>query len=483
MLQSSIIGWLILGIPVAFVVVAVVTFLVRWSRLQRRPKPDPETLLLGAVSTSLRERGELAASLGELRTIHERILEALPFGLLWVDARQRIAGLNAEGRRLLKVGPGVVGLEAGFVLEPFPWLLESFGRESGSAWRCGGGGRRWRLRRIEVPDKVGALLEFEDITDAEAEDQRRQLRERFAELGEMTAGVAHQLKNGLAVLKGHAQLLVRNGHEETGRELLEETESLEHVVQGFLQWARPLQPQCREVDLREVAAAVLEETRRRPNARGLSIALEGEGRALADPLLLHQALVNLVEQRRFARLERRHGAGLFTSVAYSLGCTLLAGLALLLSLPLWLVPPLVLVLPPLIWGWLTCKVMSFDALAAHASKDERRALVHAHRWPLLGIGIITGYLGAAPTLIWAASAFTLALAPVLILVSVWLYTLVFAFSALWFIHYALAALAALRETEAARVAREAAPKEQALPPAAPALPTSPAAPPLLPPAA
>ena len=295
MLQSSIIGWLILGIPVAFVVVAVVTFLVRWSRLQRRPKPDPETLLLGAVSTSLRERGELAASLGELRTIHERILEALPFGLLWVDARQRIAGLNAEGRRLLKVGPGVVGLEAGFVLEPFPWLLESFGRESGSAWRCGGGGRRWRLRRIEVPDKVGALLEFEDITDAEAEDQRRQLRERFAELGEMTAGVAHQLKNGLAVLKGHAQLLVRNGHEETGRELLEETESLEHVVKGFLQWARPLQPQCREVDLREVAAAVLEETRRRPNARGLSITLEGEGRALADPLLLHQALVNLVE--------------------------------------------------------------------------------------------------------------------------------------------------------------------------------------------
>jgi signal transduction histidine kinase len=294
-MHSTVIAWLILGIPVAFVMVAIATFFVRWSRLNRRPAEDPETLLLGAVSTSLRERGELAASLGELRTLHERILEALPFGLLWVDARQRIAGLNAEGRRLLKVGPGVVGLEAGFVLEPFPWLAESFERQSGSNWRCDGGGRRWRLRRIEVPDKVGALLEFEDITEAEAEDQRRQLRERFAELGEMTAGVAHQLKNGLAVLKGHAQLLVRNGHEETGRELLEETESLEHVVQGFLQWARPLAPQCREVDLREVATAVLEETRRRPNAKGLSILLEGEGRAAADPLLLHQALLNLVE--------------------------------------------------------------------------------------------------------------------------------------------------------------------------------------------
>jgi signal transduction histidine kinase len=142
---------------------------------------------------------------------------------------------------------------------------------------------------------VGALLEFEDITEAEAEEQRRQLRERFAELGEMTAGVAHQLKNGLAVLKGHAQLLIRNGHEQTGRELLEETDGLERVVQGFLQWARPLEPQCREVDLREVASAVLDEARRRPAARGIQLVLEGQGRAVADPLLLHQALVNLVE--------------------------------------------------------------------------------------------------------------------------------------------------------------------------------------------
>lgn len=296
MAPNPVIPWLVLGIPIAFVVVALGTFIVRWSRLQRRAKADPEALLLGAVSTSLRERGELAASLGDLRTLHERILEALPFGLLWVDAKQRIAGLNAEGRRLLEVGPGVVGLEAAFVLEPFPWLLDSFGRSSGPAyWRCAGGGRRWRLRRIEVPDKMGALLEFEDVTEAEAEDQRRQLRDRFAELGEMTAGVAHQLKNGLAVLKGHSQLLLKAGHEATGRELLEETEALEHVVQGFLQWARPLEPQCRELDLREAAAAVLEEARRRPAARGLGLELEGAGTVLGDPLLLHQALLNLVE--------------------------------------------------------------------------------------------------------------------------------------------------------------------------------------------
>jgi hypothetical protein len=104
----------------------------------------------------------------------------------------------------------------------------------------------------------------------------------------------------------------------------------------------------------------------------------------------------------------------------------------------------VLVLPPLIWGWLNYRVMSFDVLADHASADERRTLMRRHHLPLLGIGVVSGYLGAAPSLLWAASAMTLVFAPVLIVVSVWLYTLVFAFSALWFAHYGLAALADLR---------------------------------------
>ena len=165
---------------------------------------------------------------------------------------------------------------------------------------------------------------------------------------------------------------------------------------------------------------------------------------LVVALLMMPHLVDLVAQRRFPLLERRHGEPLWRSVAGSIGATLAALLALLLSMPLWLIPPLVLILPPLIWGWLTYRVMGVDALAEHASRDERVRVMREHRWPLLGIGIVTGYLGAAPALVWAVSAAWLVLAPLLIAVSMWLYTLVFAFSALWFIHYALAALADLR---------------------------------------
>jgi len=163
--------------------------------------------------------------------------------------------------------------------------------------------------------------------------------------------------------------------------------------------------------------------------------------------LMTPAMVRLVELRRFARLERRQGAGFLQGLAWSLGCTLVALVALVASLPLWLIPPLVLVVPPLIWGWLTYRVFSFDVLSLHASRDERRRLVAAHRWPLFGMGVLTGYLGAAPSLLWAMSALTLVFAPILILVSIWLYTLVFAFAALWFAHYLLAALRDLRAVE------------------------------------
>ena len=160
--------------------------------------------------------------------------------------------------------------------------------------------------------------------------------------------------------------------------------------------------------------------------------------------LMTPAMVALVGQRRFPMLERRHGGSLSASVLWSLASTLMACIALLLSLPLWLVPPLVLVLPPLIWGWLTYRVMAYDALAEHASADERRQIFQEHRWHLLGIGVLSGYLGAAPSVIWASGAMFVAMAPILVPVAIWIYTLVFAFSSLWFTHYALSALQQLR---------------------------------------
>ncbi|MDP2261616.1 MAG: EI24 domain-containing protein [Hydrogenophaga sp.] len=163
-------------------------------------------------------------------------------------------------------------------------------------------------------------------------------------------------------------------------------------------------------------------------------------------LFMTPAMVELVGQRRYPLLERRHGGSWVVGLLWSLGSTLLAVVALMLSMPLWLIPPLVLILPPLIWGWLTYRVFAFDALATHATREERQLILRRHRGTLLLMGILSGYLGAAPTLLWASGAMFIALAPLLVPVAIWIYTLVFAFASLWFAHFALTALQRLRAT-------------------------------------
>ena len=165
---------------------------------------------------------------------------------------------------------------------------------------------------------------------------------------------------------------------------------------------------------------------------------------LVVALLMTPAIVHLVAANRFPQLQSKQGAGWLASLLWSLSSTLLAVLALLVSVPLWLVPPLVLLVPPLIWGWLTYRVMAFDALAQHASKDERSLLFKRHSGWLLLMGVISGYLGAAPSVVWAFGAGFAPAFIILVPLAIWIYTLIFAFASLWFTHYCLAALQALR---------------------------------------
>jgi hypothetical protein len=164
-------------------------------------------------------------------------------------------------------------------------------------------------------------------------------------------------------------------------------------------------------------------------------------------LCVSPAAVEMVARRRFPTMERRHGGAWWKGFGWSLICTVGALVAIAATMPLWFVPGLILVVPPVIWGWLAARVMAFDAVSEHASAEERRALMNAHQWPLMVAGIVTGLLCNVPWLVWTLSWLTLALAPILVVVTIWLYTLILAFSALWFTHYMLAALHALRAAE------------------------------------
>lgn len=160
------------------------------------------------------------------------------------------------------------------------------------------------------------------------------------------------------------------------------------------------------------------------------------------------SIVNsVVKQSAYQDLEYKNGGGFFGSLIYTLWSALICLVLVMLTLPVWWVPPLVAVLPPLLWGWLTMRLMSYDVLAKHASSEERDLLITKYRWPLLTMGVVSGMLGAVPTFFWATSALALILFPIVSFVALWIYSLIFVFAALWFSHFLLDALKELRQEE------------------------------------
>ena len=161
-------------------------------------------------------------------------------------------------------------------------------------------------------------------------------------------------------------------------------------------------------------------------------------------LLAAPALARHVGRTRCAGLQMGQGASRARVWIWTLLCCAVALVALALSVPLWLVPPLVLLLPPLIWGWLATRVLAFTALAAYASRAERHLLLHHHRWALWAIGLVCGCIASLPSLVWVAGAPALVAAPLLAPLMAWLYTAVFVFAACWFSHFLLPRLQVLR---------------------------------------
>jgi hypothetical protein len=163
--------------------------------------------------------------------------------------------------------------------------------------------------------------------------------------------------------------------------------------------------------------------------------------ALAMP-----AIGRHVATHHYPQLEMRQGGSFAGSVWVSVSSFIVFLVIWLLTLPLNLVPLFALFIQPLLWGWLTSRVMAYDALADFADHEERRAILARQRWPLLAIGVATGSLGAIPGLLWLGGVISVILFPLLAALAIWLYLLVFVFSGLWFQHYCLDALARLRST-------------------------------------
>lgn len=162
-----------------------------------------------------------------------------------------------------------------------------------------GKARNFRINLVPLEHPAARLLlHVEELTDTVETETRMQRSEALAHLGAMSASVAHELRNPLAGISAAIQILRRSLPEaDRRRAVLERIEDqiqrLNLLVSDLLDFARPGTARMADIALDDVVRGVL--TLVIDDHPGVDVRLVGEGRAHADPNLVHQIVLNLVQ--------------------------------------------------------------------------------------------------------------------------------------------------------------------------------------------
>ncbi len=225
-----------------------------------------EKLLFARSELEVRQR-----ALQRLQNLHGKVIATMSSGLLTADAGHRVTFLNRAGGDLLGLDParaaGKPIAELGFVF-PDDWDLirqRSRGRETyrGEFELERESGRQivgFSLRALKDNDEEGLLILFQDLTEMKKLERKARFNEQLAAVGELAAGIAHEIRNPLASISGSVQVLTSEldvGPAE--RRLMEiivsESQRLSRIIEEFLRFVRP---QERRVASFDVAATITE---------------------------------------------------------------------------------------------------------------------------------------------------------------------------------------------------------------------------------
>ena len=233
--------------------------------------------------------------------LSSQIVASLTSGLIVVDATREVKIVNPAAYRILHIDAQA---PAHAILNDIPALQEViFESLDGRApvlrreIEIVRGGETMHLGVTVSPlgdhtNPQGAICLFSDLTTVVALEEQLRLKEALARLGELTAGLAHEFRNGLATIHGYGHLLDPETLPDPQRRYVlgirAETQELGALVTNFLKFARPQPLSLAPVDLRAVLDRAAEDV---PTA---AVSLSGEfGTLDGDDVLLRQAFSNL----------------------------------------------------------------------------------------------------------------------------------------------------------------------------------------------
>jgi nitrogen-specific signal transduction histidine kinase len=268
--------------------------------------------------------GLLAKRMVESRVFADGVLDQLGEGVLAIDRRGRVAYANAEAARLLGLsetpaaGTELADRISGPDLAEVRKLLASERLPSLERWK-GPGGRQLVMRLTELRGRkgqvIGRTLIIADETRLRVLEDSVRRAESLAALGEMAAGIAHEVRNPLTSLRGCAQELgevaQRSGREDDAKlaqVIVSESDRLARIVGDFLGLSRMRPAHRSEIDIE----MVIEEVRTLIASRddlppglvlGVNVA-DDCPLVSADPDQLRQVLINLANNAIEAMRER-----------------------------------------------------------------------------------------------------------------------------------------------------------------------------------
>ncbi len=247
----------------------------------------------------------------------ERIVASVPSALIAFDGAGRSLVINGPGRTLLEITVSETGHPARTLLAKLPQLAELVERclQTGALFRreeiqtlpTNGSPRRLGVTVAPIDlsaSERGALCLLTDITEVTQLREQVALKRNLENLGEMSAGLAHEFKNSIATLHGYVQLLQNLELDSTGRStsesLLNEIRNLSEMVTSFLNFARPQPLQLEEVFPTTLLQDCAGELQTLYQERRVALTFEPltkEQSALfvnADERMLRQAFMNLL---------------------------------------------------------------------------------------------------------------------------------------------------------------------------------------------
>ncbi len=231
-------------------------------------------LLSGSLANSLRSAGaqleQASTEIADLQALNQHVIDSLPSGLATTDQRFRILTFNRGAEAITGVScDSAVGRTIGDVLQWPGSVVDSIEadlqakgqrRRHEFRYKCHDGRGELEIgltaTYLETPGgRAGYLFTFQDVTEFKKLERDARMQQRLAAVGEMAAGIAHEIRNPLASMSGSIQILRQELPLSTEQEqlmdiVLRESERLNTTIRSFLAYARPQRFQIARFDVR-----------------------------------------------------------------------------------------------------------------------------------------------------------------------------------------------------------------------------------------